>query len=126
LDELRGNEAGEVLVEPGEETRPTAVGLEAETVELVPEPGEAFGEPPLDLGFEAVQTVFALGHSVGIIGAVLSIVKLFSVRGLLAMLERMRSASGSARRAFVPAARTARRPALPGQPKETQRLKSAR
>ena len=63
-EQLRGNDALQVLVELLEETEPAAVGLETEPVELLAEGGKSLGESALDLGLEQLEAVFGFvfGH----------------------------------------------------------------
>ncbi len=59
-EELRGNDALQVLIEPLEESEPAAVGLETQAIELLLQRGEALGEAAFDFGLEQLEPLLGI------------------------------------------------------------------
>jgi len=67
-EQLRRDDALEILVELLEEAEPAPVGLEPKPVELLPQSGKPLRKATLDLGFQESEFLFAFDgrHSHGL------------------------------------------------------------
>jgi hypothetical protein len=59
-EQLRGDDALQVLIEALEESEPAAVGLETQALELLLQRGEALGEAAFDFGLEQLEPLFGI------------------------------------------------------------------
>ena len=60
-EQLGGNDALQILIEPLEKAKPAPVALETHAVELFAQSGESLGKPAFDLGLEQAQALLCVG-----------------------------------------------------------------